>query len=236
LFNHKEGFDNLDVFNIIKIITTLITAFLSLIIGLRILILNRKDWLNIWFVLFFFSSATGFLIYAIYHLIFDNPGIIIPLMITSQILYNFLIISLTMTVFVLEKYTKIAMSMKYLGTMLIIFLIMSVGYFIFIPTLDMVRYSIGIVDTITPLGLLIFINAIRLLFTIYVVFRYSVMIKKIEGETKNRIKWFSMGVILAIVGILINLAGGAFSSILMEIIALIIIDIGAILIFKGFLI
>ena len=226
----------MDPFNLVKIITTLITSVISLSIGIRILLLNRKDWLNRWFALFFLSSASGFLIYAIYHLILDNPGIIVPLMITSQIFYNFLIVSMTMTIFILEKYTKIAMSMKYLGTMLAIFLIMSVGYFIFVPTLDLVRYTAGIVDTTTPLGLFIFVNAIRLVLAIFVVSRYSVMAKKIEGETKNRIKWFSSGVIFAIVGILINVAAGAFSSVPMEIIALIIVDIGAILIFKGFLI
>ena len=226
----------MDPFNIIKIITTLITSILSLIIGLRILILNRKDWLNRWFALFFLSSASGFLIYAIYHLILDNPGIIIPLMITSHIFFNFLIVSLTMTVFVLEKYTKIAMSLKYLGTMLAIFVIMSVGYFIFIPTLDLDNYAKDIVDTTTSLDLFIFVNTIRCILSIYVVYRYSIMLKKIEGETKNRVKWFSIGVISVIIGILINLIAGALSSIPMEVVALIIIDIGAILIFKGFLI
>ena len=226
----------MDPFNLIKIITTLITSILSLIIGLRILILNRKDWLNRWFALFFLSSASGFLIYAIYHLILDNPGIIIPLMITSHIFFNFLIVSLTMTVFVLEKYTKIATSLKYLGTMLAIFVIMSVGYFIFIPTLDLDNYAKDIVDTTTSLDLFIFVNTIRCILSIYVVYRYSIMLKKIEGETKNRVKWFSIGVISVIIGILINLIAGALSSIPMEVVALIIIDIGAILIFKGFLI
>ncbi|MFX1297896.1 MAG: hypothetical protein ACFFD2_23995 [Promethearchaeota archaeon] len=226
----------MDPINVIKIITTLITSFISLVVGTRILILNRKDWLNRWFALFLYSSATGFLIYAIYHLILDNPGVIVPLMITSHIFFNFLMVSLTMTVFVLEKYTKIAMSLKYLGTMLIIFFFMSLGYFIFIPSLDMTRYAAGIVDTSTPLGWLITVNAIRIILGVYVVWRYIVMERKIEGETRNRIKWFSYGVIMAVLGITINLAGGALSSIPIEIIALISVDIGAILIFKGFLI
>jgi len=57
-----------------------------------------------------------------------------------------------------------------------------------------------------------------------------------EGETKNRIKWFSFGVMLFILGLLINLAGGMLSLIVIEIIALVIIDIGAMLVLKGFLI
>jgi hypothetical protein len=57
-----------------------------------------------------------------------------------------------------------------------------------------------------------------------------------EGETKNRIKLFSFGVIFFIFGLLINLAGGVLSLIVIEILALIIIDIGALLVLKGFLI
>ncbi|UCC20875.1 MAG: hypothetical protein JSV62_06240 [Promethearchaeota archaeon] len=226
----------MDVINLIKIITTLITSGVSLVVGTRILILNRTDWLNRWFALFLYSSASGFLIYAIYHLILDNPTVIVPLMVTSHIFFNFLMVSLTMTVFVLEKYTKIAMSMKYLGTMLIIFFIMSLGYFIFIPTLDMDRYNLGIVDTSTPLGWLITVNVIRVILGVYVVSRYIGTTKKMEGDTRNRIKWFSYGVIMAVLGMIINLAGGAFSQLLIEIIALIFVSIGAILIFKGFLI
>jgi hypothetical protein len=141
-----------------------------------------------------------------------------------------------MTVFVLEKYTKIAMSMKYLGTMLILFFIMSIGYFIFIPTLDLESYEKGIVDTSTSLGLLIFVNTIRIILAIYVVYRYIVMAKKIEGDTKNRITWFSISVIIIILGIFINLLGGALSIGIMELLALIIFDIGAFIILKGFLI
>ena len=157
-------------------------------------------------------------------------------MIIAQIFFNFNSISLMITLFVLEKYTKIAMSMKYLGTMLILFFVMSIGYFIFPPYLDMDDYALGIVNTHTPSGLLIFVNTIRIVLAIYAAYRYIIINRKIEGETKNRIKWFSLGVIIIILGLFINLAGGLFSSIVMEIIALIIIDIGAFLVLKGFLI
>jgi hypothetical protein len=141
-----------------------------------------------------------------------------------------------MTLFVLEKHTKIAMSMKYLGTMLILFFVMSIGYVIFPPNLDMDNYAQGIVNTHTPPGLFIFVNTIRILLGIYVAYRYIVINRKIEGETKNRIKWFSFGVIIIILGIFFNLAGGILSLIVIEILALIIIDIGALLILKGFMI
>jgi len=226
----------LDILNILKIIATIITAVIALIIGLRVLSLNKSDLLNRWFALYFISSSLGFIIYAIYHLILNNPDIIIPLMITAQIFFNFNSISLTMTLFVLEKYTKIAMSMKYLGTMLIVFFVMSIGYFIFPPYLDMGDYALRIVNTHTPPGLLIFVNTIRILLAIFAVYRYTVINRKIEGETKNRIKWFSLGIVTIILGLFINLAGGLLSSIEMEILALIIIDIGALSVLKGFVI
>ncbi len=226
----------MDLVNVLKIIATIITAVIALIIGLRVLSLNKNDLLNKWFALYFISSALGFIVYTIYHLILNNTDIIIPLMITAQIFFNFNSISLTMTLFALEKHIKLAMSMKYLGTMLILFFIMSIGYFIFPPYLDVGDYALGIVNTHTPTGLLIFVNTIRILLAIYAAYRYIVINRKIEGETKNRIKWFSFGVILFILGLLINLAGGVLSLIVIEILALIIIDIGALLVLKGFLI
>ena len=64
------------------------------------------------------------------------------------------------------------------------------------------------------------------------------MTRKVEEETKKRILWFSIGVIIVVIGLLINLAGGFFLKIEIpiEIIALIAIDIGSLAIFKGFLI
>ena len=227
---------NLDPLNILKIITTIITAVIALIIGLRVLSLNKRDLLNRWFALYFISSSLGFIIYAVYHLILNNKDVIIPFMITAHVFFNFNSISLTMTLFVLEKHTKIAMSIKYLGTMLIVFFVMSIGYFIFPPYLDTGDYALGIVNTHTTAGLLIFVDTIRILLAIYAAYRYILITRKIEGETKNRIKWFSLGVIIIILGLLINLAGGLLQSIEIEILALVIIDIGAILILKGFLI
>ena len=226
----------MDILNILKIIATIITAVIALTIGLRVLSLNKSDLLNRWFALYFVSSSLGFIIYAIYHLILNNTEVIIPLMITAQIFFNFNSISLVMTLFVLEKYTKIAMSMRYLGIMLIVFFVMSIGYFIFTPSLDMEYYAGGIVDTNTPHGLFIFVNTIRLILATFAAYKYIIITRKIEGENKNRIKWFSSGVIIFILGLIINLTGGLLSIIVIEILALIIFDIGALLVLKGFLI
>jgi hypothetical protein len=157
-------------------------------------------------------------------------------MITAQIFFNLSPISLAMTLIVLEKHTKIAMSMKYLGTMLILFFVMSIGYFIFPPILNMVDYALGNVNTHTLPGLQIFVNAIRIVLTAYAALKYIVINRTIEGKIKSRIKWFSLGVIIIILGLFANLTGGFFSFIEIEILALIIIDIGALLVLKGFLI
>ena len=145
-----------------------------------------------------------------------------------------------MTLVVLEKHRKVSMSLKYLGTMLIVFFVMNIGYFVFPPHLEMSDYALGIVNTHTDQALQIFVNAIRLLFATYATIRYNIITRKIEGETKNRtknrMKWFSFGLIIMILGLTTNLAGGLFSSILLEILALVIIDIGAFLVLKGFLI
>ena len=163
----------MDIFNLIKIITATLTAVISIIVGYHVLRLNPKNLLNKWFALFFISSSLGFLLFTIYHLILNNSQIIIPLMITTQIFFNLIFISLMMTVFVLDKYEKVAMSPKYLGTMIVLLIIMSSGYIIWPPTLNLTRYSQGIIDTVTPPPWFITIIIIRAILLIYVVYRYA---------------------------------------------------------------
>ena len=109
---------------------------------------------------------------------------------------------------------------------------MSFGYFIWSPTL----ISEDPVDTHTPPGWFIFVNLIRIILALYVVYKYTMITRKTEEETKKRIQWFSVGVIIVIVGLVFNSAGGIFKLIEFEILALILIDIGAIVIVKGFFI
>ncbi|MHA1192630.1 MAG: hypothetical protein ACTSP9_10085 [Promethearchaeota archaeon] len=226
----------MDVYNITKVTAAIITIIIPFIVSIRVFLLNRTNWLNRWFTLFFLSSSFGFSFYTIYHLITYNASVIIPLMITAQFFFNFIFISLLMTVLVLDKFAKVAMSPKYLIAMLLLFIIMSFGYIIWTPELDMVSYSIGIINTETLLGLQIFVNALRIAIYIYAVYKYILMAKKLEGDSKKRIQWFSMGVVVFIIGLILNLSGGALNSILLEIVALIVIDIGSLVVFKGFLI
>ncbi|UCD01040.1 MAG: hypothetical protein JSV23_09165 [Promethearchaeota archaeon] len=224
------------MYNLIKIITAVITVIISITIGFNVLRLNPSNLLNRWFTIFFISSSVGFLIYTVYHLITDNSQIIIPLMVTGQIFFNFIFISLTMTVFVLEKYEKVAMSFRYFGTLMILFIIMSLGYFIWRPTLNMDRYALSIVDTDTPLPWFIFVYGLRIVLSIYVVSKYAVMTRKMEEETKRRVQWFFAGIIFAIFTLFINVIGGVLRNIIIEIIALITLDVGMLAILKGFLI
>lgn len=226
----------MDIFNLIKIITATLTVIISIIVGYHVLRLNPSNLLNRWFTLFFISSSLGFLIYTIYHLILNNSQIIIPLMITAQIFFNFIFISLMMTVFILDKYEKVAMSTKYLGTMITLFILMSAGYFIWIPTLNMTRYAQGIIDTETPLPWFISIILIRAILLIYVVYRYGIMSRKMEGEIRKRVQWFFIGIIFIFIALIIDLIGGSFSFILIEVFALIAVDVATITILKGFLI
>jgi hypothetical protein len=226
----------MDVYNISKVIAAIITVIIPFTLGIRVFLLNRKNWLNRWFFLFFMSSSFGFLFYTIYHLITNNAYVIIPFMITAQFFFNFICISLLMTVLVLEKYEKVAMSTKYILLVLSLFLIMSIGYLIWIPQLDMISYSSGIVNTVTSLGLQLFVNLTRIVICSYAIYKYVLFTKKLKIELRKRIEWFCVGVIINIIGLFFNLYGGALNSILFEIIALIIIDIGFLVVFKGFLI
>jgi hypothetical protein len=225
----------MDINNIIKIIAAVFTFVLAIIVGLRVYTLNPKESLNRWFTLFFISTSVGFLIYTVYHLILDNQFVIIPLMVTAHIFFNFIPVSLVMTVFLLEKYKKGAMSFKYLGTMMIMFITMSFGYFVWPPELNLTSYALGIVNTETPLFWFVFVNLIRAGLIVYVVYKYAMITKKIEDSIKKKVQWFFIGVIFVIIAVIINLIGGIIEFFLFEVIALVTIDIGSIIILRGFL-
>ncbi|MHA1992524.1 MAG: hypothetical protein ACW98A_16250 [Candidatus Hodarchaeales archaeon] len=233
----------MDLSLLIKIIVASISVVIALVAGIIELRLNPDSWLNRLFFLFFISTALGFFTYAFYHSInagefYATQDIVIPMLITAQILLNLPAIFLVMTVFILEKYKKIALNYKHLGVMLILLIIMSTGYFIpqLTPNLNPDDYILGVINTETALGLQVFVNLFRLVLFFYVIFKYTKISKKVEEATKKRIQWFSLGVIIIIVGIVINLIGGFLGNILIEIFALILLDIGIFVIVKGFLI
>ena len=122
--------------------------------------------------------------------------------------------------------------------MLVLLVIMSTGYFIpeLTPNLNPDDYVLGVINTETTLALQVFVNLFRLVLFFYVIFKYTRIAKKVEETTKKRIQWFIAGVTIIIVGIVINVIGGFLTEILIEIFALILLDIGIFVIVKGFLI
>ena len=230
-------------YNLIKTIVASISVVIALIAGFIELRLNPKNWLNRWFALFFISTALAFFIYAFYHLIYNTDfyttqAIVIPMLITAHFLFSFATICLVMTVFILEKYKKIALNYKHLGLMMILLIIMSIGYFLpgLRPILLEDQHILGFIDTYTPSELFWFVNIIRLGLLFYVIFKYAMITRKVEEATKKRIQWFIAGVTVIIVGIVINLLGGFVKQPLIEIFALVLLDVGIFIIVKGFLI
>ena len=222
--------------NFIKLIAPLITGIIALIAGFIELRFNPKNWLNRWFFSFFISASLGYLIYSVYHIIIFSPTITSIAVVITQIFFNFIPISLVMTVFVLEKFPKKAMSPKYLGTMLVIFILMSFGYFWWTPRVDPDYYIQRIINTTTPLPWFVFVNFVRMILFGYALFKYAMITKKTEGEAKQRMRWFFIGILIIIIGLLFNLFGGILNIVLIEILALILFNLGAIIIVKGFII
>ncbi|MFX0024536.1 MAG: hypothetical protein ACFE9S_19635, partial [Candidatus Hermodarchaeota archaeon] len=81
----------------------------------------------------------------------------------------------------------------------------------------------------------IFVNLIRAGLSIFVVYKYAMITKKIEDEIKKKVQFFFIGIIFVIIAVIINLIGGIIEFVMLEVIALITIDICSIIILKGFL-
>jgi hypothetical protein len=126
--------------------------------------------------------------------------------------------------------------MKYLGIMILVFILMSLGYIILPPQPISSKFDIGIVDTETNKPWQIIVNIIRMALFGYALYKYIMITKKTEGEAKKRIKLFSIGIIIVIFGLIFNLVGGVVHKYEIEIFALILFNIAAIIIVKGLLI
>ncbi len=223
--------------NVLKIVTTIITCALALVAGFIEIRKNPKYWLNRWFALYFSAISIGFLVYSIYHLIIVESLIplVIPLMITAQILYHVGMVSLLMTTFILDYSEKVAMDKKYLLIILALLIISSFGYFVWYPELNMENFAKGVVDTETPLFWYLFVSLFRVSISAYVLYKFSRILQKLDGMERKRILWFFIGSAINIGGILINMIGGIVSLLILEILGLATFNIGTFFIVRGFL-
>jgi len=228
----------MSVYNYAKLIGSIGCLITGVLCGAIELRKNPEYWLNRFFAMLYIFSGLGFLLYTIYHLIFSNPDVIIPIMISAQLFYNLGVGSMMMTVFILEKSQKVALNSKYLTISFLPSILLGVAYLIWRPTLNMEKYSQGIVDTDTSTPLFIVVNFYRIGVVLYIMFRYIAISKKAKGKVKQQMKYFSKGTAVIIFGMFLNLFGGSISSIgiYLEIAGLLAFIVGLLITLKAFLI
>ncbi len=203
----------MDPINLFKIISAICLVIVAIICGYKIIKSNPKYWLNRFYALFFIFVALGFLLYMIYHMIFDNASIIIPIMIISQIILNLGLVLLLMATFIIIHSERVAMTPKYYGISITIFILSIMGYFIWNSELDLEEYASGNVTTNSDPIWFIIVNIIRVGIIVYVFLNYFVLLKKTEGLNKKRMKIFTNTMLIAIIGVLCVLFGGSISII-----------------------
>lgn len=227
----------MDPISILKISISAFTVIIGIVCGYIEIKKNPEYWLNRSFAFFFLSAAFGFLFYTIYHLILNNADLVIIIMIFAQVMFNLAMSWLLLTELIIEHSEKITMRPKFLIIPVIAFVLTTFGYGIWIPSLNMVEYEAGRVDTITPQGWFIFVFGYRIILMLYVLVKFIILRAKSEGKKKIQITYFTIGMSFAIVGTLLTLLGGVQGLIgaILEIGGLVFFNIGTILILKGFL-
>ncbi len=222
---------------IILAIFTVIVGLTSAIVEIR---KNPDYWLNRFFAMFFLFAALGFSGFTAYHLITWDSHLTLAIMVTTNVLLNFSLACLLMTEFILQYSEVLAMKPKYLLITLLLFLSSIIGYAIVYPTLDMVEYNLGDVNTHTDVILLAYVTLYRLGIVFFVLFKFISLVKQAQAEkVKKQLKLFSIGMIFIILGITLFLLGNLVTGtvgILMEIVGQICLNIGMIEIARGFLV
>lgn len=226
--------------NEVKIVLAVLTVIVGLVSAIVEIRKNPDYWLNRFFALFFLFAALGFSGFTAYHLITWNENLTLAIMVTTNILLNFSLACLLMTEFILQYSEVIAIKPKFLLLTLILFLTSCIGYAFFYPTLDMVQYLNGEVNTTTNDFLLVYVTLYRLVIVFYVLFKFINLVKQAEAEkVKKQLNLFSIGMIFIIFGIVLFLVGNIIPEtigILLEIVGQICLNIGMIEIARGFLV
>ncbi len=224
----------------VKIILAILTVIVGLISAIVEIKKNPDYWLNRFFAMFFLFAALGFSGFTAYHLITWDKDLTLAIMVTTNILLNFSLACLLMTEFILQYSEVIAMKPKYLLITFVLFLTSTIGYAIAIPTLDMVKYAQGEVNTHTDIILLAYVTIYRLVIVFYVLFKFIQLVKQAEAEkVKKQLKLFSIGMVFIILGITLFLVGNLIPGnigIFLEIMGQVCLNLGMIEIARGFLV
>ena len=162
-------------------------------------------------------------------------------MVTGHLFMNFGLSCLLQTEFILEQSAKEAMTLPYLALSGGLFLIFSAGYLAWIPTIDEAEYALGIVGTNTNMFWFITVNLYRLGLLAYIIIKYYLIGKKAKGVTKKKMSIFTYSLIVAVVGIVFNLAAGvifgnwAYVEYSFEIAGMLTFVIGLVLMLRAFM-
>jgi len=224
----------METINVLKICTAILTVAFAVISGYIEIRKNPQYWLNRFFAGFFLFAAIGFLFYTLYHLILSSPQLVVLFAMVAQVFFNIAIGSLLMAEFIIEYSEKRAVSFRFLLMAAGFSLITSVGYAVWPISLNLDKYALGEVDTITPPGWFYAVFIARILIMVYVMAKFAVMAKKTSGSLKKQLHFFIIGMVFVVLGTLFTLLGGAISGIF-EIVGQFAFDAGAIFILQGFL-
>jgi hypothetical protein len=223
-----------------KIVLAVLTVIVGLVSAIVEIKKNPDYWLNRFFAMFFLFAALGFSGFTAYHLITGDESLTLAIMVTTNVLLNFSLACLLMTEFILQYSEVIAIKPKYLLITLVLFLSSIIGYAIAYPTLDMVEYAAGEVNTHTDIYLLAYVTLYRLGIVFFVLIKFISLVKQAQSEkVKKQLKLFSIGMIFIILGITLFLLGNLVTGtvgILMEIVGQICLNLGMIEIARGFLV
>lgn len=170
-------------------------------------------------------------------MILDNPSIMIPLNIAGNICFNLGLSCLIMAFFILDYSEKMAMVPKYLGIAFGISCGLLIGYIFWPPVLNIENYAVGIVDTETPVYYFLVLSIFRIAVVLYLLIKFNIISKKLEGVYKKRIKIGSRGTLIITAGLMINIFSGSIGIIdnYLEILSFCLFLCGLFFSLKGFL-
>jgi hypothetical protein len=229
----------MDPINYVKIVSSFITLVICTIIGIIEIKKNPKNWLNRFFAAFFIFNALGLVTYTIYHFIFNDADLVINIVIITQILWNIGFCSFIMVVPLIKYSEKVAINGKTPKIVFVIIIVLSIGFVLYPPYIsDMPEYLINhhVHTEIQPVWWKIIVHSYRIVILLYVLLEFYVIARNSQGEFRNQLKKFSLGIILLILGLiaLIFTSGSSINAIAFQLIGNILVIGSAFMILNGF--